>query len=68
MRKLDLEGVVGKRIGSVYEPGERSGAWMKHRTNTEQEFVIGGYIPGARGLDALLVSVYEKKELNFVGR
>ena len=26
VRKLGLEGVVGKRIGSIYEPGERSGA------------------------------------------
>jgi ATP-dependent DNA ligase len=34
----------------------------------EQEFVIGGYIPGARGFDALLVGVYENKELNFVAK
>ena len=27
VRKLGLEGVVGKRIGSIYEPG----AWIKHR-------------------------------------
>jgi ATP-dependent DNA ligase len=65
VRKLGLEGVVGKRIGSVYEPGERSGAWIKHRTNMEQEFVIGGYIPGARGFDALLVGVYQNKQLIF---
>ena len=26
VRKLDLEGVGGKQIGSVYEPGKRSGA------------------------------------------
>jgi ATP-dependent DNA ligase len=26
VRKLGLEGVVGKRIGSIYEPGERSRA------------------------------------------
>ena len=68
MRKLGLEGVVGKRIGSIYEPGERSGAWIKLRTNMEQEFVIGGYIPGARGFDALLVGVYEKKQLIFVAK
>ena len=68
MRKLGLEGVVGKRIDSIYEPGERSGAWIKLRTNLEQEFVIGGYIPGARGFDALLVGVYEKKELIFVAK
>ena len=49
VRKLGLEGVVGKRIDSIYEPGERSGAWIKLRTNMEQEFVIGGYIPGAEG-------------------
>ena len=61
VRKLGLEGVVGKRIGSIYEPGERSGAWIKLRANMEQEFVIGGYIPGARGFDALLVGVYEKQ-------
>jgi hypothetical protein len=41
-----------KRIDSIYEPGERSGAWIKHRTNREQEFVIGGYIPGAHWFDA----------------
>jgi bifunctional non-homologous end joining protein LigD len=68
VRKLGLEGVVGKRIGSIYEPGKRSGAWIKHRTNREQDFVIGGYIPGAHGFDALLVGVYERKQLIFVAR
>ena len=61
VRKLGLEGVVGKRIDSIYEPGERSGAWIKHRTNREQEFVIGGYIPGAHGFDALLVAFTKTK-------
>jgi bifunctional non-homologous end joining protein LigD len=68
VRKLGLEGVVGKRMDSIYEPGERSGAWIKLRTNMEQEFVIGGYIPGARGFDALLVGVYENKRLTFVAK
>jgi bifunctional non-homologous end joining protein LigD len=68
VRSLRLEGVVGKRIDSTYESGERSGAWIKLRTNMEQEFVIGGYIPGARGFDALLVGVYEKKQLLFVAK
>lgn len=38
------------------------------RTNLEQEFVIGGYIPGARGFDALFVGVYERRELIFVAK
>ena len=66
VRKLSLEGIVGKQIDSVYETDERSGAWIKLRSNLEQEFVVGGYIPGARGFDALLVGVYEKNELIFV--
>jgi bifunctional non-homologous end joining protein LigD len=68
VRKLGLEGVVGKRNDSTYEPAERSGAWIKLRTNLEQEFVIGGYIPGAHGFDALLVGVYENKEFIFVAK
>ena len=31
VRKLGLEGVVGKRLDSIYGPGERSGAWIKLR-------------------------------------
>ena len=34
----------------------------------EQEFVIGGYISGAHGFDALLVRVYENKELILVAK
>jgi bifunctional non-homologous end joining protein LigD len=67
VRRLGLEGVVGKRIGSVYEAGERSGAWIKYRTDREQEF-IGGYIPDAHRIDALLVGVYENKQLIFVAK
>ena len=47
VRKHFLEGVVGKRTDSQYEPGERSGAWIKLRANMEREFVIGGFVPGA---------------------
>jgi bifunctional non-homologous end joining protein LigD len=68
VRRLGLEGVVGKRAGSGYEPGERSGAWVKHRSNREQEFVIGGYIPGTHGFDSLLVGLYEGKRLLFVAK
>ena len=33
-----------------------------------QDFVIGGYIPVSHGFDALLVGVYENKELIFVAK
>jgi ATP-dependent DNA ligase len=68
VRKLGLEGVVAKRTDATYEPGERSGAWIKVRTSMEQEFVVGGYIPGGHGFDASLVGIYEKKEFIFVAK
>jgi bifunctional non-homologous end joining protein LigD len=43
-----FEGLVAKRCTSVYEPGLRSGAWMKMRVNRGQEFVIGGYTRGTK--------------------
>jgi bifunctional non-homologous end joining protein LigD len=33
VKEQGLEGLVGKRHDSRYEPGERSGAWMKMRVN-----------------------------------
>jgi ATP-dependent DNA ligase len=43
-----FEGLVAKRCTSVYEPGLRSGAWMKMRVNRGQESVIGGYTRGTK--------------------
>ncbi len=68
VRKLGLEGVVGKRNDSVYEAGARSGAWIKQRAERGQEFVIGGYVPGTHGVDRLLVGVFEKKSLLYVAK
>jgi hypothetical protein len=31
VREQRLEGIVGKRKDSVYEPGKRSGAWIKQQ-------------------------------------
>jgi bifunctional non-homologous end joining protein LigD len=33
---------LAKRADSLYESGKRSGAWVKHRINKGQEFVVGG--------------------------
>ena len=54
-----FEGLVAKRLDSVYEPGLRSGAWMKMRVNRGQEFVIGGYTIGGNPFDALIFGYYD---------
>ena len=33
VREQRLEGMIGKRKDSHYQPGKRSGAWIKHRVN-----------------------------------
>ena len=68
VRQHGLEGVVAKRSDSPYEPGRRSGAWVKHRIAQQQDFVIGGYIPGTHGIDSLIVGEYRRKELIYVSR
>jgi bifunctional non-homologous end joining protein LigD len=71
VKRIGLEGIVGKQSDSKYEPGRRSGAWIKLKCVNEQEFVIGGYTPpaGARKhFGALLVGYYEEKKLLFAGK
>ena len=63
-----LEGLVAKRRDSRYEPGLRSGAWLKMRINQGQEFVIGGYTVGTKPFDALIVGYYEGDRLMFASR
>jgi bifunctional non-homologous end joining protein LigD len=68
VREQRLEGIIGKRKDSLYQPGKRSGAWIKYRVNRGQEFVIGGYFPGPHGLDSLIVGYYEGGKLLYVAR
>jgi bifunctional non-homologous end joining protein LigD len=65
VKRRGLEGIVGKQRNSVYEPGRRSGAWIKLKCVNEQEFVIGGYTPpgGSRKyFGAILVGYYKDKK------
>jgi len=63
-----LEGLVAKRRDSRYEPGLRSGAWMKTRVNRGQEFVIGGYTIGTKTFDALIFGYYDDGRLIYTAR
>jgi bifunctional non-homologous end joining protein LigD len=75
-KRLGLEGVVAKRLDSIYEPGRRSRAWLKVKNQNSQELVIGGWLPGkgarSTSLGALLVGYYESTQpdapLKYAGR
>jgi bifunctional non-homologous end joining protein LigD len=68
VRAQGLEGIVAKRLDSVYEPGARSGAWRKMRINRGQEFVIAGYTKGGRSFYAVVFGYYDGDRLIYVAR
>jgi bifunctional non-homologous end joining protein LigD len=36
-KEQSLEGIIAKRKDSIYEPGKRSGAWLKYRIEFAQK-------------------------------
>jgi bifunctional non-homologous end joining protein LigD len=63
---------VAKKLGSSYEPGKRSGAWLKIKNWQTGQFVLGGYVEDRHGYDGWLGSLFlgrvEEGKLRYVGR
>ncbi|MEO8173422.1 MAG: DNA ligase D [Sediminibacterium sp.] len=69
--KMGLEGIMAKKVDSVYTPGLRSKEWLKIKTNQRQEVVIGGFTKNddtSKLFSALLVGAYEGGELKYMGK
>ena len=69
-KEKGLEGIIAKNGSSAYQ-FRRSKDWLKIKTGKRQEVVIGGFTEpkgGRTRFGALLVGVYEKGKLVFVGR
>lgn len=70
-QKQGLEGVVSKDKHSKYRPGpERTGLWVKHKCEREEEFVVVGWVEGkgSRTLGALELGSYRGDDLVYRGR
>jgi bifunctional non-homologous end joining protein LigD len=71
-RELGIEGVVAKRLVSIYEPGRRASGWIKVKNVNLQDVVIGGWTPGEGGrsahLGALAVGIMEDGRLVYAGK
>lgn len=68
-----LEGVMAKRLNSTYQPGQRSGAWLKIKAQQSSEFLICGYTKGegARSdrFGSLILGFHdENDQLAYAGR
>ncbi|MEU6355786.1 non-homologous end-joining DNA ligase [Streptomyces sp. NPDC047072] len=70
-REHGLEGLVCKRLDSVYEPGVRSRAWIKIRNMRSEDVIVGGWLPGKGRLTglpgAVLVGQRTGGRLRYVG-
>ena len=66
-----LEGVMAKRLGTIYQPGKRTPNWRKVKNRTRVEVVIGGYTLGTGNrsstFGALLVGRFDGDGLVFAG-
>src|SRR4030088_2497739 len=73
-REQGLEGVVAKRLDSPYEPGRRTGAWIKIKHRRTAKLVVGGWMPGDGGrrgrLGPLLTGFHDDEDgpLRYSGR
>lgn len=72
-REQGLEGVVSKRVDSLYRPGQRSPDWLKSPHRQTMSVVIGGWRPestdpSGRRLGAVLVGLPGPDGLRFAGR
>lgn len=67
-----IEGMIGKRADSTYQPGRRSHDWVKVKAWQTQSCVIGGWTGGrgrrAKQLGALILGVHEGDRLLHCGQ
>ncbi len=66
-----MEGIVGKRMGSVYRPGRRSSDWRKISIRHRLRAVVGGYVAGTGGrsgtFGSVLIGIHADEGLRWVG-
>jgi DNA ligase D-like protein (predicted ligase)/DNA ligase D-like protein (predicted polymerase)/DNA ligase D-like protein (predicted 3'-phosphoesterase) len=71
-REAGLEGIMAKRLGSVYTPGRRSDAWLKIKTRTTMDCIVIGYTRGkgdrAATFGALHIARRDGDALHYLGK
>lgn len=68
VKKLDLEGIVAKKINSKYYPNTRCDEWIKIKNFKCEEFYIGGYIvKKSKYVISILLGEYKDNKLIYVG-
>jgi bifunctional non-homologous end joining protein LigD len=69
--KMGLEGIIAKRSDSQYHPGKRSKDWLKIKVQKRHEVIVAGFTKNEGSpklFSSLLLGVYEKGQLQYVGK
>lgn len=69
--EMGLEGIMAKHADSIYTSDLRSKEWLKIKVNKRQEVIIAGFTKNAgtsKTFSALLLAVYQKRKLKYVGK
>jgi bifunctional non-homologous end joining protein LigD len=69
--KIGMEGIIAKKASSVYTSDLRSKEWLKIKVQRRQEVIIAGFTKNAgtsKAFSALVLAVYDDKELKYVGK
>ncbi len=69
--KMDgLEGMIAKKVTSIYEEGRRSKNWLKIKNHNTQEAIICGYTAprsSRKYFGALILGIHEGKKIKYMG-
>lgn len=69
IKKLDMEGIVAKKINSKYLVNERSDNWLKIKNYKSGDFIILGYINKEEShVISLVLGEYLNKKIVYVGK
>jgi bifunctional non-homologous end joining protein LigD len=71
-KSQSLEGIVAKKITSIYEPGRRSQAWLKIKTFSDLDAIVVGWTEGSgqrqEKLGSLVLALFDENgELRHIG-
>ncbi len=62
-KQQELEGVVGKKMSSLYWFGRRTKEWQKVKWMKDEDFVCIGYIPKEKGITSLVLAKYDENDI-----
>ena len=64
----ELEGVIAKRLDDPYEPGKRSGSWLKIKRTQVIQCAILGFVTNGGALRSLIIAAEVSGQLRCVGK